>query len=93
MGMGQIVDYSQFILQLEKAIANGVATLDSNAKVPKAQIDLDAVDVGAIATETDPLFVSSFAGGLVSNNSVLSALNAASGSINAARLPAAYLLL
>lgn len=49
MGMGQVVDYSQFILQIEKAIANGVATLDSNAKVPKNQIDLIASDVGAIA--------------------------------------------
>lgn len=49
MGMGQIVDYSQFILQIEKAIANGVATLDSNAKVPKNQIDLIASDVGAIS--------------------------------------------
>lgn len=50
MGMGQIVDYSQFILQIEKAIANGVASLDSNAKVPKNQISLNASDVGAIAT-------------------------------------------
>lgn len=50
--MGQMVDYSQFILQIEKAIANGVATLDSNSLVPKTQINgvLNASDVGAIAT-------------------------------------------
>lgn len=86
MGMGQNVDYSQFILQIEKAIANGVATLDSNAKVPKNQIALVASDVGAIAVESDPT-VSSFTKGLTNNNSVLAALNAASESISANRLP------
>ena len=86
MGMGQIVDYSQFILQIEKAIANGVATLDSNAKVPKNQIDLVASDVGAIAVESDPT-VSSFTKGLSSNDAVLTAVNNSSGTISASRLP------
>lgn len=86
MGMGQIVDYSQFILQIEKAIANGVASLDSNAKVPKNQISLNASDVGAIAVEADPT-VSSFTKGLSSNDSILTALNASSGLISSDRLP------
>lgn len=86
MGMGQIVDYSQFILQIEKAIANGVATLDSNAKVPKNQIALVASDVGAIAVESDPT-VSSFTKGLSSNDAVLTAVNNSSGTISASRLP------
>lgn len=47
MGMGQVIDINQFILDTEKASPNGVATLDSNAKVPKNQIDLIASDVGA----------------------------------------------
>ena len=38
MGMGQIVDYSQFILQIEKAIANGVASLDSNAPLASMKL-------------------------------------------------------
>lgn len=86
MGMGQIVDYSQFILQIEKAIANGVASLDSNAKVPKNQISLNASDVGAIAVEADPT-VSSFTKGLTTNDSILTALNASSGLISSDRLP------
>ncbi|MFM6357888.1 MAG: hypothetical protein ACKPH7_27665 [Planktothrix sp.] len=86
MGMGQIVDYSQFILQIEKAIANGVASLDSNAKVPKNQISLNASDVGAIAVEADPT-VSSFTKGLITNDSILTALNASSGLISSDRLP------
>jgi hypothetical protein len=86
MGMGQIVDYSQFILQIEKAIANGVASLDSNAKVPKNQISLNASDVGAIAVEADPT-VSNFTKSLTSNNTILTALNAASGTISASVLP------
>jgi len=86
MGMGQIVDYSQFILQIEKAIANGVASLDSNAKVPKNQISLNASDVGAIAVEADPT-VSIFTKSLTSNNTILTALNAASGTISASVLP------
>ncbi len=63
MGMGQIVDYSQFILQIEKAIANGVASLDSNAKVPKNQISLNASDVGAIATGGTAGTANKFGGG------------------------------
>lgn len=86
MGMGQDIDYSQFILQLEKAVANGVPTLDSNTKIPKSQISLTASDVGAIATETDPT-VATFTKGLTSNNSILTALNAASGTISASVLP------
>lgn len=84
--MGQIVDYSQFILQIEKAIANGVASLDSNAKVPKNQISLNASDVGAIAVEADPT-VSIFTKGLTTNDSILTALNASSGLISSDRLP------
>ena len=73
MGMGQVVDINRFILQLEKAIANGIATLDASAKVPKNQISLTASDVGAIASESDPT-VPALAKSLSSNNSVLAAV-------------------
>ncbi len=66
------IDYSLIVLQLEKAMANGVATLDSNTKVPKAQISLTASDVGAIAS---------------TGNEVLTSLNAASGTISSGLLP------
>lgn len=72
MGMFSDVDYSLIVLQLEKAMANGVATLDSNTKVPKAQISLTASDVGAIAS---------------TGNEVLTSLNAASGTISSGLLP------
>ncbi len=71
--MGKIVDLNQFILQLEKAVANGVATLDSSVKVPKSQISLSASDVGAIAAND--------------SNAVLATLNAASGTISSSILP------
>ena len=86
MGMGQDIDLAQFVLQLEKAIAGGVATLDGSAKVPKNQISLTASDVGAIATETDPT-VSSFTKGLTTNDAVLTAVNASSGTISTNKLP------
>jgi hypothetical protein len=73
MGMFSDIDYSLIVLQLEKAMANGVATLDSNTKVPKAQISLTASDVGAIAS---------------TGNEVLTSLNAASGTISSGLLPA-----
>jgi hypothetical protein len=72
MGMFSDIDYSLIVLQLEKAMANGVATLDSNTKVPKAQISLTASDVGAIAS---------------TGNEVLTSLNAASGTISSGLLP------
>lgn len=74
MGMFSDIDYSLIVLQLEKAMANGVATLDSNTKVPKAQINgvLNASDVGAIAS---------------TGNEVLTSLNAASGTISSGLLP------
>lgn len=70
--MFQDIDYSLIVLQLEKAMANGVATLDSNTKVPTNQISLTASDVGAIAS---------------TGNGVLTALNAASGTISSGLLP------
>ena len=72
MGMFSDIDYSLIVLQLEKAMANGVATLDSNTKVPKNQISLTASDVGAIAS---------------TGNEVLTSLNAASGTISSGLLP------
>ncbi len=63
-----------------------MATLDGSAKVPKAQINLSAADVGAIAVETDPT-VPSFAKGLSDSDNLLAALNLATGTILAARLP------
>ena len=66
MGMFSDIDYSLIVLQLEKAMANGVATLNSSAKVPTNQISLTASDVGAIAS---------------TGNGVLTTLNAASGTI------------
>lgn len=86
MGMGQVIDINEFVRQIEKAVAGGVATLDNSSKIPKSQIDLTASDVGAIATETDPT-VSSFTKGLTTNDSILTALNAASGLISSNRLP------
>lgn len=47
MGVGRLIKNP--ITSNQKAVANGVASLDSNAKVPKNQIDLVASDVGAIA--------------------------------------------
>ena len=72
MGMFSDIDYSLIVLQLEKAMANGVATLNSSAKVPTNQISLTASDVGAIAS---------------TGNGVLTTLNAASGTISASVLP------
>jgi len=70
MGVGQLI--RNIVTTDQKAVANGVASLDSNTKVPKNQISLTASDVGAIAS---------------TGNEVLSALNAASGTISSGLLP------
>ena len=84
MGVGQLI--RNIVTTDQKAVANGIATLDSNVKIPKNQIDLTASDVGAIAVEADPT-VSIFTKGLTTNDSILTALNASSGLISSDRLP------
>lgn len=86
MGCGIAIDVTEFIQKIEKAVAGGVATLDSSAKVPKSQINLTPADVGAIATETDPT-VPEFVKNITTNEDILAKLNAAAGTISASLLP------
>lgn len=47
MGVGQLIKNA--ITADQKAVANGIASLDSNTKIPKAQINLLPSDINALA--------------------------------------------
>lgn len=87
MGVGRLIKNP--ITTDQKAIANGIATLDSSAKVPKTQISLTPADVGAIAnTGNEVLTVLNATSGLISSNLIPGSVDETLEFANLASFPA-----